>query len=268
MFLNDVPGFAPTGQTGEELAEGFVRNLIAIVRNVVGVAALIVGVYYALRLVLARGQEDVISKQRLNFFYILLGFIILIISENVANIFNPVQSTAEAVIDFGAARDQLRDIVDYVKWLVGSAVVLWMGIVAFRMVTAGDDEEAIKNQKSNLTWGMIGFFVILLADNIVNAIYVINAPDEITAASPEASISELSSLIRLVLVFVGPIAIAFTIYAGFLYLTALDNEERANQAKRMITGGIVAVAIIYASFALINTFVGADISLLNPSFFA
>ena len=70
-------------------------------------------------LVFARGKEEVITKQKTNFLYVFMGFIILIISENVAGIFNPEKATTDKLIDFEAAHDQLRDIVDYIKWLLG-----------------------------------------------------------------------------------------------------------------------------------------------------
>lgn len=259
-YLQGVPGFAATDQSGEQLAIGFVLNLVRIVRNVVGAVALVVGVIYGLRLVMARGEEETISKQRSNFLWLFMGFVILIISENVASIFNPENATSTELIDFGAARDQLRDIVDYIKWFLGSIIVLYMVITAFRMITAGDDEEEIKKQKTNLTWSLLGMLVILLASNIVNAIYVLNAPDEAASAAPGAAISELTGIIRLILVFVGPMAIIFTIYAGFLYLTSLEDEEQTKTAKTMIISGIVAIVLIYGAYALVNTFTSQDLA--------
>lgn len=263
-YLNDVPGFAPTGQTGEELAVGFIRNLVRIVRNIVGAVALIMGVIYGLRLVIGRGQEEVITKQKTNFLYALMGFLILIISENVAGIFNPERATSEALIDFEASRDQLRDIANYIKWMLGSVIVLFGIISAFRMISAQGKDEEITKQKNNLTWSGIGMLFILLANNIVNAIYVVRSPRETSAASPDTAIGELTGVIRLILVFIGPVAIAFTIYAGFMYLTALDNEERATKAKRMIVMGIVAITTIYGAYAVVNTITSADLALINP----
>ena len=263
-YLNDVQGYAPNDKTGEELAINFILNVIHMVRNVVGVVAFIMGVIYGLKLVMARGQEDVISKQKTNFLYAFMGFVILIISENVASIFNPEQSTGEQIIDFNAARDQLRDIVDYLKWLLGSVIMLFMTISAVRLITASDDEETITQQKRNITWSGIGILVILLASNIVNAIYIIRSPKETAAAAPDTAIGEITSLIRLILVFLGPVAIAFTIYAGFMYLTAMSKEEQAEKAKRMITAGVVAIVIIYGAYAIVNTLTSADLALLNP----
>ena len=254
-YLQNIPGFISiTNQSGETLATDFVLNLVRIARNIIGIVAVILAVIYGLRLVLARGQEDTISKQRSNLLWLFVGFIVLIIAQNVAQIFNPEQATSTALIDFNATRDQLRSIVDYLKWLLGSVIVLYMVIVAYRMITAGDDEEEINKQKKSLTWGLLGMMTILLASNIVNMVYVLRGSDEASAAAPATAITEIASIIRLILVFMGPIAIIFTIYAGFLYLTALDNEDRAKTGRGMIIAGIVAIVIIYGAYALVNTF--------------
>ena len=265
-YLGGVKSFAVENRTGEEMAVAFIQNAIRIVRYVVGAVALIMGLIYAMMLIFARGREDILTKQRTNFLYVFLGFIILIISENVASIFNPETATADKLIDFGAARDQLRDVVDYVKWLLGSVIVLFMVISSIRMITAGGEEEMITKQKRNLTWSMIGMLILLLASNIVDAIYVVNeGTGEVAAGTPETAIVETASIIRLILVFLGPIAILFTIYSGFMYLTAGDNEERAQKAKRMIVGGITGIVIIYAAFAVVNTVTAEKMALIQTT---
>lgn len=263
-YLGDVKTFAPTSQSGEELAVSFILNAIRIVRNVVGGVALIMGVLYGVRLVISRGQEEVINQQKKNFLWALMGFMILIISENVARIFNPEFATTDQLVDFGAARDQLRDIVNYIKWLLGSVIVLMFTISSVRMIASRGEDEEITKQKRNMTFSFIGMLVILLANNIVNAIYVVNEPSEATAAGAQTAVTEITSLVRLILIFLGPIAIAFTIYAGFLYLTALDNEERANKGRRMIVYGVVAIVLIYGAYAIVNTLTTANLSYLNP----
>ncbi|MBU0727182.1 hypothetical protein KKA95_00690 [Patescibacteria group bacterium] len=230
-----------SSKTGEDLVVDFIRGLIVIARYLMGALALIMGVIYGMALVFARGREESIQNQKRNFVYILIGFIVVIASENIANVFNPERSSAEEIINFQAASDQLRDAVDYVKWLFGSIVVLFMTVSAVRMITAQGEEEVLTKQKNNITWGLIGILVILLASNIVNAIYVINTPDEIVAGSAQTTVTEIASIIQLILVFLGPIAIIFTIYSGFMYLTAMDNEERSQKAKRMIIGGITGI---------------------------
>lgn len=251
---SDLETFQNLGdKTGQELVVDFVKNLIVIARYLIGALALIMGVIYAMALVFARGREDAIQKSKTNFLYIFVGFVIIIAAENIANVFNPEKSTSEDIINFQAANDQLRDAIDYVKWLLGSVIALFMTISAVRMITAQGEDEALTKQKRNLTYGLIGMLVILLGDNIVDAIYIVNTPDEIVAGSATTAVNEIGSIIQLILIFLGPIAIIFTIYAGFLYLTAMDNEERAQKAKKMIIGGITGIVIIYSAYALVNT---------------
>lgn len=262
-YLNNVKYFAPTGKSGEDLAISFILNLVRIVRNIVGGLALVMGVLYGLRLVISRGQEEAISKQKTNFLYMLLGFMILIVSENVAKIFNPEMATADKLIDFNAARDQLRDVVSYMKWLLGSVAVLMFTISGIRLIGAQGEENEISTQKRNITWSLIGLLGVLLASNIVNAIYVIQSPSEAVAGAPKTTINELAGVIRLILVFLGPAAIIFTIYAGFLYLTALADDARAKKGKEMIVAGVVAIVIIYGAYALVNTLTSVKLGFVS-----
>ncbi|MBU0578146.1 pilin [Patescibacteria group bacterium] len=257
--------FVDTSKSGEDLAINFVINLVVIARYMLGALALIMGTLYGMALIFARGKEDAIEKQKKNFTYVFIGFILVIAAENIANIFNPETSTSAQIIDYEAARDQLRDITDYIKYLLGSVIVLIMTISSIRLITAGGDEEMVTKQKKNLAWGLIGMMIILLASNIVNAIYVINTPTEVIAGAPEAAITEITSVIQLILVFLGPIAIIFTIYAGFMYLTAMDQEEGATKAKNMIIGGITGIVIIYSAYALINTVISSKVAQISTS---
>lgn len=252
----DLPGFrAEPGAAGEEIAASAIRRGISIVKYLMGGVALLFGIIYAGSLVLARGKEEAISKQKTNFLWVFVGFIILMIADQVSVIFNPEKATSEQLIDFEAAHDQLRDVANYIKWLLGSIIILLMTISGIRLVTAGGEEEKITKEKRHLVWSGIGMLVILLASNIVNAIYVVNEETgEVAAARPETGIVEAGGIIRLILVFLGPIAVLFTIYAGFLYLTAFQNEEKLNKAKKMIVAGVTGIIIIYAAFALVSTF--------------
>lgn len=262
-WLGGLNTFVDTNATGEELAVDFIRNAIVVVRYMVGAVALILGAIYAIQLIFSRGSEEVLEKQKKNFVWAFMGFVILIIAENIATIFNPETSTAEQLVDFDAARDQLRDIVDYLKWIIGSIIVLFMTITGVRMVIFADEEEELTKQKQSLLWGGIGMLVVLLASNIVNAIYVVNAPDQVSSAGAEPLITQIAGVIRLILVFMGPVAIAFTIYAGLFYLTAMDQDDKAEKGKKMIVGGVTGIVIIYAALALVRTVTGEPLAMLQ-----
>ena len=131
------------GATGEKAAEGLIRRGIGIVKFGMGGVALLFGIIYAMGLIFARGKEDEITKQKQNFVYVLIGFIILMAADKVSNVFNPVKSTSDKLIDFDAGRDVLRNATNYLKWLFGSIVGLLMTISGIRMITASGNEEVI-----------------------------------------------------------------------------------------------------------------------------
>ena len=260
QFITDLPGQGTANFSGEDMAIQYIKNLVRIFRYVIGGVALVMAVIYGLRLVFSQGKEEEFSKQRKNILWLFLGFIMLLISENMAQyIFNPESATTDKLINFNAAHDQLRDIANYLKWLLGSIIILAMLLSSVRMITSGGDEEVLTKQKRNFTWSLIGMLVILLASNIVNALYVVNSPTQVAAASPDVAIVEIASIVRLILVFTGPLAVLFTIYAGFMYLTALDNEERAKKGRTLIVTGIIGIIIIFASYTFVNTMINNNI---------
>jgi len=245
------------GSTGEDIAANVIKRGISLIKYLVGGLGVVMGLLYAFNFIWARGKEDVITKYKMNFLWLFLGFIVIMTAENIANIFNPEKATSNALIDFKAGNDQLRSVTDYLKWLVGSVIVFMMTLSGIKMVIAQGNEEKITKEKNNLIYSGIGMLVLLLASNIVNAIYVVKNPETIIAGNATLTINEIGSVIRLLLVFLGPITIIFTIAAGFWYLTAFENEERAKDARNMIVAGITGIVIVYTSYALVNTFMVA-----------
>ena len=58
------------------------------------------------------------------------------------------------------------------------------------------------------------------------------------------------SIVRLLLGFLGIIAILIILYGGFVWMTAGGNEEKVGTAKKIITAGIIGLVIIFIAYAL------------------
>jgi hypothetical protein len=63
-----------------------------------------------------------------------------------------------------------------------------------------------------------------------------------------------AAVIRVMLGFLGIIAVLIILYAGFLWMTAAGNEDKISQAKGMMSAGVIGLIIILAAFG-IATFV-------------
>jgi hypothetical protein len=255
-----VQRFPGTG--GEQIATNVILRIISLVKYAMGAVALIFGILYATNLVFARGTEDTITKQKKNFLWAFIGFVILMAADGIAKVFNPANATPGQLINFASAKGQILNIVNYLKWMLGAMMVMLMTVSGIRMIIASGNEEEITAQKRNLVWSGIGMLIVLLASNIVNAFYYVNPnTNQAGAAAPTTAAAEIGGVIRLILVFLGPVAILVTIYAGFLYLFYFDNEERLKQAHIMMIGGVTGIVIIYSAYALVNTFYGGIASI-------
>jgi len=63
-----------------------------------------------------------------------------------------------------------------------------------------------------------------------------------------------ASVIRIILGFLGIVAVIIILLGGFKWMTAGGNEDKVGEAKKLITAGIIGLVIIIAAFA-IATFV-------------
>lgn len=70
-----------------------------------------------------------------------------------------------------------------------------------------------------------------------------------TASSTEIT-GYVSRVISVILSVLGIIFLAFTIYAGILWMTAAGNEEKVAKAKELIIESIIGVIIVIAAYAI------------------
>lgn len=67
----------------------------------------------------------------------------------------------------------------------------------------------------------------------------------------------IARVIRILLGFLGTVALAIVMYGGFLYMTSGGSEERVGKAKKWLINGIIGMVIIMSAFALTSFIIGA-----------
>lgn len=66
-----------------------------------------------------------------------------------------------------------------------------------------------------------------------------------------------ASIIRLLMGFLGILAVALILMAGFKWMTSAGDEEKIGQAKGMLQGSVIGLVIILSSFGLAQFFLSA-----------
>jgi hypothetical protein len=62
----------------------------------------------------------------------------------------------------------------------------------------------------------------------------------------------LMSIIQLMLIFAGIIAVAFIIVGGYWYITSAGNEEQAEKGKGTLVNAIIGVVIVILSYVIVG----------------
>ncbi len=77
--------------------------------------------------------------------------------------------------------------------------------------------------------------------NIQNALQLGNAKDPRLIAA---------SIINVILGFLGLIAVVIILLGGFKWMTAAGNEDKVEEAKHLMTAGVIGLIIIVASWGI------------------
>lgn len=60
----------------------------------------------------------------------------------------------------------------------------------------------------------------------------------------------ISNIIRIILGFLGIITIIIILYGGLIWMTSFGNEDKIDQAKKLIGSGVVGLLLVLASYAI------------------
>lgn len=73
----------------------------------------------------------------------------------------------------------------------------------------------------------------------------------------------IARIIRWVLGFVGLLAVGVVMYGGYLWMTSAGNQDRVSEAKTVLRNGLIGLAIIIASFAIVSFIINFFTAQLN-----
>lgn len=84
--------------------------------------------------------------------------------------------------------------------------------------------------------------------------FVLPAPEEFNTIGENISLRQfILNVLNFFLSFLGLIATAALIYAGFLYVTSGGDDSASEKSKKILIFAVVGILLILASFAIVNT---------------
>ena len=72
----------------------------------------------------------------------------------------------------------------------------------------------------------------------------------------------LVSVVRYLMTFLALFAVVVVLLGGFRWMTSMGNEDRLAMAKATVLSGMIGLAVIITSFAIVNFVINATTSVL------
>lgn len=276
----DIPQPDLEKDTISSLREGLFGDsegtgLLAIFKYIIAAIAILMIVVSGLRMVIAQGDEESVTKNKKALLIGIIGLVIISMSTELGKILEftdtggPIgdpNKTLARVVNFDKS---VKIIITFIKYIVGSLAVLMVIKSGLVMITKGNSEEDMTKEKKQLGLAAGGLVLIVMADTLIKKVFY--KIDTTTypgiegvkpGLDPYQGVKEIVGITNFVVSLISPIAVLIFLIGGVMYLTAGDDEERGTKAKRIMTAAGIGIIVIYGAFAIVSTFISGKIG--NP----
>jgi len=227
-------------------------------KYLVGGIAVIILIVTGIQLILARKKiDDVWSKQKDRLIHLVTGFVIIMIASFAVNkgfygtageVFDTTSSAQTAA---KAASSQLKGMVSAVLMIAGSFAVFMLVVVGMKLLTSAGNEDVQTKAKKQITWIILGLFLLGVSEFIVLQIVFPEHGGRIPSADQGKKL--IKDFTNFTSAFVSIAALISFIYGGYLYVVAAGNDEQTEKAKKILLGAVIAIVLGLGAFALVNT---------------
>jgi hypothetical protein len=245
---------------GERQLRDIVRDVVVVMRNLVGGLAIIWIIISGIRMVLAGGDESAISEQRRSITYAFVGLIIILLLERLIDIiYGPAgvvrtELTAEATAAFSV---EVYSLISYIKAIIGTIAILMIVVSGLRTIFTYGEEEGITKQRKAILWIGIGLILLFVNKAIIEQIFImpVQTHDQISASNVTAIINTFGQVMQFILGFVGLIALGTLVYGAGFMLINYGNEELVKESKKIIKNAIIGIIVIISAYTIVATLV-------------
>lgn len=192
--------------------------------------------YYGYKMIVDSDNDSALSDATKSFILVLIGFGIIALAGSIAlslqtNSFAPIFGS-------GGGFDQL---LIFITTAAGGAFTLVLTISGMRLVASqGESGEADKLKKT-MAMHIGGVILMMFSRAIVLAV---------TQKDTSYILDEIAGFVQFVLGIIGILSVLAMIAAGILLIVSVD-EALKDRAKKTVTGTIITLVVVIASYSLI-----------------
>src|SRR3989344_1899338 len=105
------------------------------------------------------------------------------------------------------------------------------------------------------------YLVPLFVVSRAHAQVSIDFPTNFAGFSSQDLKTTIQNIVRIILGFLGILTVIIILYGGFIWMTSFGEEDKIDQAKKLISAGVVGLVVVLATYAIssfvVNSLAGA-----------
>lgn len=262
----------PTYQDADVLSNGdgvtgilmALRTILDFLKLIMAPLAIIVTLIMGIRMVVAGKEQEETLTQSKNFLeYAGTGLIVIFVADALVNVIFGVDGEVLRAGEDGA-RFFGRNVASFVEGvymliqtIVGAIAVFTLVMAGMRYVAGSYSDEEVSKAKTQITWSLVGLVIIGLSELVVKDIIF---RDKGQSLGFDAARELFASVTNFIVGTMGTLTFAFMLYAGYLYVTSIGNEDQVSKAKKIIGWAFAGLILTLAAFAISTTLVELDAS--------
>jgi len=266
----DIP--IPPEKTGQAVLKDLVLGGLAYAKVIIGVIGIMYITILGYQLIQAMGEEEDITKAKRGLIYSLIAFVLVSMSEDIGKIFDMerstlLQSPQEILKRVRLFDKQVEIFMTFVKYVIGAFAAIMVVQAGVKLITAGGEEEEVSKHKKNIMYSAGGLIIIYVGEIFIKKVfYKVDKQvyTGITGVHPaidaKEGVEQLAGITNFVVAFAGPIAVLMLIAGAIMYATAGGEEEKMNEAKRLVVATVIGIIIIYGAFAVVSSIVASKLT--------
>ena len=243
---------------GERQINAMMQDIAIAMRNLIGGLAVIWIIISAIRMIMAQGDESVLTEQKRSILYAIIGLMAIILVERAINIiYGAPGANSTQLVPQQRFDDEVYGLVAFIKALAGTIAIFMIVVSGIRTLMAMGQEDEISKQRKSLLYIAIGMILLLIDKIIVEQIFIVPTQndDQIRTSNITTVINTFGGVMKFILGFIGIVALGILVYGAALMTTNYGNEEAVENAKKIIKNAIIGIIVIISAYTIVATLI-------------
>lgn len=259
----ELTTFEEEGEGADIIVAG-IRRFLDFFKLIVTPIAVLFIVVMGIRMVTAGKENDEVLSQSKNFIrYALEGLIVIFMSDSIIEVFfgsegEILRFGESGAKEFGRRTSTLfQGVYSLVQVVIGSVAVFTLVMAGMRYVAGSASDDQVSKAKKQITWSLVGLFVVGISEFVVKEVLFQDQGKSLGVDEAKQLFVQVTNFMAGT---IGTLSFIFLLYAGYLYVFGVQNEDNVGKSKKILMQAAVGIVLALAAFAIVNTVVELDAS--------